>query len=83
MMGSNCWWMGPGMFFGGPFGMIIGVVFWIFVFYGIFYLISRILKNPSNSIQNKETPIEILKQRYARGEIDKEEFIQKKSILNS
>ena len=83
MMSSNCLWMGPGMFFGGPFGMIIGIVFWILLIYSIFYLISRFLKNPSNSIQTNETPMEILRQRYARGEIDEEEFTQRKSILNS
>ena len=83
MMSSTCWWMGPGLFFGGPFGTIIGFVFWILSFYGIFYLISSLIKKSSNSVQNNVTPMEILKNKYARGEIDEEDFTKRKSILTS
>lgn len=83
MMGSSCWGWGPGFFFGGPLGMIVGLVFWALIIYGIFYLISRLLKNRQEGINNLESPIETLKRRYARGDIDADEFARRKSILES
>jgi len=83
MWNSGCpWWWGPGYFFGGPFGMIIGFIFFALVIYAIFRLISN-LTNRSAVISGKEeTPLEILKRRYAAGEIDEDEFNRKKKNLN-
>ena len=84
MWNSGCsWWWGPGYFFGGPFGMILGLVFWALVIYGIFRLISN-LTNRSAVIRGKEeTPLEILKRRYAAGDIDEDEFNRKRKNLNT
>ena len=83
MWNSGCsWWWGPGYFFGGPFGMILGLVFWALVIYAIFRLISN-LTNRSTAINRKEeTALEILKRRYAAGEISNEQFEQMKNDLN-
>lgn len=83
MMGPNCWWGWPGHFFGGPLGMIVGVVFWAAVIYGIFILFSRLAKRPTEDAGKQETPMDILKKRYARGEIDAEEFARRKKDLES
>lgn len=83
MWGQYCGWWGPGYFFGGPWGMIIGIIFWALVIYGIFYLISRLAKQPSGDIRKEETPMAILKRRYASGEIDAEEFARSKKDLES
>lgn len=85
MMGPNCCWWGPEYFFGGPWGMIIGLVFWALVIYGVFYLISILMKRSSKdvSVREEETPLEILKRRYAKGEIDDEEFARMKKDLES
>lgn len=83
MWGQYCWWGWPGYFFGGPWGMIIGIIFWTLVIYGIFYLISRLAKQPSGDIRKEETPLAILKRRYASGEIDAEEFARRKKDLES
>ena len=83
MMGPNCWWWGPGMFFGGPLGMLMMFVFWALVIYGIFYLISHLIKQPSVFVRKEETSIDILKRRYASGEIDAEEFAKRKKDLES
>mgnify|MGYP001600958123 CR=1 FL=1 len=82
-MGPVCWWGWPGHFFGGPLGMIVGVVFWAAIIYGVVYLFSRFAKNPFGVDAKRETPIDILKRRYASGEIDAEEFAKRKKDLVS
>lgn len=82
MMSTNCW-MGNGYLFGGPWGMIIGVIFWLFLAYGAFYIITYLLKGKSNNIYQKDTPLDILKRKYAKGEIDSEEYEKRKAILLS
>lgn len=63
MMNGQCWGMGWGMWF-----VPILIITLITV------LIISLYKNNNNSSQNKETPLEILKKRYAKGEITKEQF---------
>jgi uncharacterized membrane protein len=73
MMGG--YWRGHSMFF--PFG---GVVMWILVIIVIgvvVYLLVRAQRSVGGSHYDsgrKETPLEIAKKRYARGEISKEEY---------
>lgn len=57
-------------------------VFWIIVIIGLVFLIKWIVQqgNPPET-RTGETPLEILKKRYARGEINKEEFEQRKKDL--
>ncbi len=72
---------GPGWGWG-----FLALVFWILVLVGIFILFRWILRTMRVSSQpgpvRKETELDILKGRYARGEIDKEEFEQKKKDLS-
>ncbi len=59
-------------------------IFWIAIIVGIFFLVKWIVMQSRQSEQKgEENPLEILKKRYARGEIDKEEFEQKKKDLLS
>ena len=59
-------------------------IFWIAIIVGIFFLVKWIVQqNRPGGQQQRENPLEILKKRYARGEIDKEEFEQKKKDLLS
>ncbi len=83
MWGMCHGWWGPGYFFGGLPGMIFGFAFWILVISGIFYLISRPAKRAPEDTRQYETPVEILKKRYARGEIDAEEFARRRRDLES
>ena len=71
------------MFFGGTFGMLMMFVFWALVIYGIFYLVSRVARPSAEIVRKEETSIEILKRRYARGEIDAEEYARRKKDLES
>ena len=80
--------MGPGMMgwgYGmGWFGLIIMGIFWIAVIVGIIFLIRWIFVSTGvkgHGTTSEDSPLEILKKRYARGEINKEEFEQKKRDL--
>ena len=64
----------------GPFGMIFMVLFWALVIAGIIYLV-RLITGGGKSPAHEETAEEIVKKRYARGEISKEEFEAMKKDL--
>ena len=63
-------------------GFIFMVAFWALVIWGIIALIRWFAAVAGNNppVQGSSS-LEILKQRYARGEINKEEFEQKKKDL--
>ncbi len=57
-------------------------VFWIAVFVGIFFLVKSLAQQSRPGEQKVELDsLEILKKRYARGEIGRDEFEQKKKDL--
>lgn len=64
----------------GWFGGIAMVVFWVAVIVGIVLLVRWLVTSPGQG-QREETALEILKKRYARGEISREEFEEKKKDL--
>jgi putative membrane protein len=66
---------------GMGFGWIFMVFFWVLVIFGVVYFIQSIMWKPGKS-REKETPLDILKVRYARGEISKEEFERMKNDIN-
>lgn len=59
-------------------GGIMMVLFWAAVIYFIVWLVRN---NKTNERDDKKA-LEILKERYARGEIDKKEFEEKKKDLD-
>jgi putative membrane protein len=67
MMGD----MGSFGWFGTGFGWLFMILVWVLVIAGIAALIKWLASSPS---RRGETPLEILKARYARGEINKEEY---------
>lgn len=71
---------GFGMGFGWIFGiLLIGLVIWAVVrFTGS----GAIQTGIHGQVSPGETPLEVLKKRYARGEISKEEFEEIKHNLN-
>jgi putative membrane protein len=70
--GNYGWGMG--------FGWIFMVLFWALVILGIVYIVQAISRRPGQSWP-EETPLDILKKRYAKGEITKEEFERMKDDL--
>jgi putative membrane protein len=59
---------------------ILGLIFWILVIIGLVLLIRYLLES-GRAKREQESALEILKKRYARGEISKEEFEEKKKDL--
>ena len=70
-----------GCWFGYRYGgMVMGIVFLVVLVVSI-YLIVQALRSNNIFGQARETPIDILKKRYARGEITKEEFDRMKNEI--
>ena len=85
--GYEGWHMIPGMMGGwgmGWFGMIFMLVFWVLVILGLIFLIKWLIQNTrkdAGTSNGGSKALDILKERYARGEIEKEEFEEKKKAL--
>lgn len=76
--------MGPGMMGGFGWGWsIFMVLFWGLVIWGVVVLVRGLSqpRGPDSSSGRPESALELLKKRYARGEISKEEFEEKKKDL--
>jgi len=85
---GNDWGMGHGMMGYGYgtswFGHIIMLAFWIAVIIGIVFLIRWLIvsaRTASPAAPHGDSALDILRKRYARGEINKEEFEEKKRDL--
>jgi len=74
--------MGPGMMWGWwGMGWIFMIIFWGFIVLGLIFLIRWFVRMTKTS-KVEESALDILKRRYAQGEINKEEFEQKKRDLS-
>lgn len=77
--------MGPGMM--GSFGIMGGlmgvgmVLFWGLVIWGIVALARGGVQTNNGSFSQGDSALEILKRRYARGEITKQEYEERKKDL--
>lgn len=82
------WGHGPGMMgygYGmGWFGPILTIAFWIAVIVGVVFLIRWLVvstRTASHRAPAEDSALEILKKRYARGEINRQEFEEKRKDL--
>ena len=77
----NCYWWGNRYFGLGPLAWMIQIGLWGLLFWGIFYLFSRLRNHSNGGLQKIEDPLFILKRRLALGEISEEEFKRMKMDL--
>lgn len=68
MMG---WGMGTSWMWGGP---IIMILVWALIIVGIVFLVRWVVRDDREDSYDGETPLKVLKRRYARGEIDKAQY---------
>lgn len=77
------WWFRDG-WLGGWLMMIFMLFFWVLVIVGIVLLARWLASRPTNGILQAghgESAVEILKRRYASGEITREEFLEMRRDL--
>ena len=68
--GAGWWW---------PFGGVFMILFWVGLIVLIVWGVIKLSKGSETS--SKKEPLDIAKERYAKGEISKEEFEQIKKDL--
>jgi len=67
---------GPGMMWWGGGGLLIFPAFIVIIGLVIYFIVKNIKEKKSDMVIQKETPLEIIKRRFAKGEINQEEFIK-------
>jgi len=72
MMGYG-WWFMP----------LIPIVFLVLIALGAYYLITELAGQDRSESRDRGRAFEILKERYARGEITREQFLKMKEELES
>ena len=70
-----CW---PGNFFPGPLGWIISILFWGLVIYLVVKLFQALFSGKKTAPDSR---LDVLKERYARGEIDEAEYQRMRSEI--
>ena len=84
-MGSGRWGMGYHQMMGVGMGIVM-IIFWVVLIGAFVLLVSGVINGIRGSQKNDDDlkkPLEILKQRYARGEIDKAEYEDKRRSLST
>lgn len=74
-------WYGMGMghtLFGGA----MMIIFWVVLIFVVVYLVRGLGSHAPSQHPPRQTALEILEERFAKGEIDKEEFQERKKHLS-
>ncbi len=77
-MGEFGWW-------GFGLGWLFMILFWLLIILAIAALVRWLVYTPPRSagVPREKTALDVLKERYARGEIGREEYEQKRRDLET
>jgi len=75
--------VGGMMGYGWGFTPLISLAFLVLLALGLYYLIKEFASPDRSVLSHDERALEILKERYARGEITREEYLRMKEELES
>jgi putative membrane protein len=83
------WGYGPGMMGYGGYGigggMVFGGILWIVFLAAIAYIFIRLLRGEGYEgfgSNRRSAALDLLEERYARGEIGRDEFLEKKADIS-
>ncbi len=69
----------------GILGLLLRILFWAIIIGGIVWLVSALVRGGTQpvtaAVASRETPLDVLKMRLAKGEITKEQYDQLKNDL--
>jgi len=66
----------------GLFGPLLMIIFWGLIIWAVVALINKSGNHNNEHAESGDQALNILKERYAKGEINKEEYEQKKKDLS-
>jgi putative membrane protein len=84
--GYGYWGMMDGWGYGYGYGlahMVIWFVILAAIIIGIVWLVRSLSANDARVLQRRPAGLDVLEERYARGEIKRDEYLEKKRDLNS
>lgn len=70
-------WISPFGWLGGLLALLLTVAFWVV----IAVVIVRLVKTRPVSIGTPSSAQRVLEERYARGEIERDEFLERRAVL--
>ena len=65
----------------GPFHFVVPLLFWGLIIAAIIFVARRAVWSDASPVGHRRAGLEVLEQRYARGEINREEYLQKKADI--
>jgi putative membrane protein len=80
------WFCGPEGLFGVHFGGFFHLIFWVVCLILLFMVFRALFASKQHNTiapANNSSALSILEERYASGEINQDEFLQKKKDLES
>ena len=79
-MMPNGWGMQDWAYGWGAGHMIFLLIFWIAVIFGVVFVVQNLLGSPGRRT-HRSAALDVLSERYAKGEIDREEYLRRRQDI--